>query len=218
MKPATQTLSRKGRRLSQLTAGLPLLPGIRERALTPARAAVASGTFSRVRPGEPGWPSEAQCNEPGQQVGDAPKEVHSPLATCVNAPASAECQQLFKELKNPCFPGDEVGMTQTLGWIDAWTSTTSVYAVATRNTNDVAAAINFACHNNLRLVVKGGGTVIVTLSPRRRKRPLERRRFHETCIRPKPAEQSHPRRPGCPASPFMSHFNDAIQSNSIVVR
>ncbi|HEV7836408.1 MAG TPA: hypothetical protein VGP09_23990 [Caballeronia sp.] len=48
-------------------------------------------------------------------------------------------------------------MTQTLGWIDAWTSTTSVYAVATRNTNDVAAAINFACHNNLRLVVKGGG-------------------------------------------------------------
>jgi len=29
--------------------------------------------------------------------------------------------------------------------------------VAARNTNDVVAAINFACRNNLRLVVKGGG-------------------------------------------------------------
>jgi hypothetical protein len=89
MKPSTQTLSRKRRRLLQFTAGLPFLSGIREPALTPARAAEASSAFSRVRPGEPGWPSEAQWNEPGQQVGDALIEVHSPLATCMNAPASA---------------------------------------------------------------------------------------------------------------------------------
>ena len=122
----------------------------------PARAA-ASNALSRVRPGEPGWPTDAQWNELGQQVGGALVKVQSPLVTCLNAPEGADCQQLFKELKNPYFLGDEAGLTQSLGWVDAWTSMPSVYAVAARNTNDVVAAINFARRNNLRLVVKGGG-------------------------------------------------------------
>ena len=125
--------------------------------LTPSRAAMGPSAPARVRPGDPGWPSDAQWNELGQQVGDALVKVQSPFATCLNSPDSADCQQLFKELKNPYFLGDEVGLTQSLGWVDAWTSTPSVYAVAARNTNDVVAAINFACRNKLRLVVKGGG-------------------------------------------------------------
>jgi len=124
--------------------------------VTSAQAA-ASSAVARVRPGDPGWPSEAQWNELGQQVGDALVKVQSPLLACRNSPDSADCQQLFKELKNPYFLGDEVGLTQNLGWVDAWTSKPSVYAVAARNTNDVVAAVNFACQNNLRLVVKGGG-------------------------------------------------------------
>lgn len=52
---------------------------------------------------------------------------------------------------------DEVGLTQTLGWVDGWTSRPSVYAVAARTTDDVVAAINFAREHNLRLVLKGGG-------------------------------------------------------------
>ena len=67
------------------------------------------------------------------------------------------CEQLFKELKNPYYLGDEVGLTQSLGWVGAWTSEPSVYAVAAKTTNDVVAAVNFARTNNLRLVVKGGG-------------------------------------------------------------
>jgi FAD/FMN-containing dehydrogenase len=157
MKSSTQTLSRKRRRLLQFAAGLPLLSSIWERVLTPALAAVISSTLSRVRPGEPGWPSDAQWNELSQQVGGALVKVQSPLTACANAPDSADCQQLFKEFMNPYFLGDEVGLTQTLGWVDAWTSTPSVYAVAARNTNDVVAAIHFARRNNLRLVVKGGG-------------------------------------------------------------
>ena len=66
----------------------------------PARAA-ASNALSRVRPGEPGWPTDAQWNELGQQVGGALVKVQSPLVTCLNAPEGADCQQLFKELKNP---------------------------------------------------------------------------------------------------------------------
>ncbi|MFT4433810.1 FAD-binding protein [Caballeronia sp. 15715] len=157
MKPSTQSLSRQRRRLLQLAAGLPIFSSIWEPLLTPAHAAVASNALSRVRPGDPDWPSESQWNALGKQVGDALIKVQSPLTACVNAPDSAACQQLFKELKNPYFLSDEVGLTQTLGWVDAWTSTPSVYAVAARNTTDVVAAINFARRNNLRLVVKGGG-------------------------------------------------------------
>ena len=66
-------------------------------------------------------------------------------------------RQVFQALKNPYYLGDEVGLTQTLGWVDAWTSQPSAYAVAARTTADVVAAVHFARENNLRLVVKGGG-------------------------------------------------------------
>ena len=79
----------------------------------------------------------------------------SPTASAV-APTRA-CEQVFKELKNPYYLGDEVGLTQSLGWVEAWTSEPSVYAVAAKTTQDVVAAVNFARTNNLRLVVKGGG-------------------------------------------------------------
>lgn len=141
----------------QLAAGLTLFPGVWNAMLAPARAAASSGTRARVRPGDAGWPSETQWNGLRKQVGDALVKVQSPLTTCLNAPDSADCQQLFKALKNPYFLGDEVGLTQSLGWVDAWTSMPSVYAVAARNTNDVVAAVKFAYRNNLRLVVKGGG-------------------------------------------------------------
>ena len=83
--------------------------------------------------------------------------MRSPLAACVGASSDAACAQVFKELKNPYYLGDEVGLTQSLGWVGAWTSQPSVYAVAAKTTADVVAAVNFARKNNLRIVVKGGG-------------------------------------------------------------
>jgi FAD/FMN-containing dehydrogenase len=64
---------------------------------------------------------------------------------------------LFGRLSNPYYIGDEAGLTQTLGWVDAWTSQPSVYAVAAESTADVVAAVNFARTHNLRVAVKGGG-------------------------------------------------------------
>jgi FAD/FMN-containing dehydrogenase len=75
----------------------------------------------------------------------------------MQAPSSPSCTQIFKELKNPYYLGDEIGLTQSLGWVNAWTSRPSIYAVAAETTDDVVAAVNFARENNLRLVVKGGG-------------------------------------------------------------
>lgn len=113
--------------------------------------------MSRVRPGNPGWPSEASWNKLSQEVEGRLVKVQSPLTACLEEPSSSKYAQIFKELKNPYYLSDEVGLTQTLGWIGAWTSRPSAYAVAAQTTGDVVAAVNFARENNLRLVVKGGG-------------------------------------------------------------
>ena len=113
--------------------------------------------MSRVRPGDPAWPPEAAWNRLDRDVGGRLVPVESPLAACVAAPSSTDCAQLFRSLKNPYYLRDEVALTQTLGWVDAWTSQPSAYAVAARTTGDVVAAVHFARENNLRLVIKGGG-------------------------------------------------------------
>lgn len=143
----------KRRRLVQCAAAVPL--GGPWALLAPARAAPAA---SRVRPGDPDWPSDALWKRFGEQLGgDALVKVQSPFAPCLDAPAGAACTQFFKAVKNPYFLGDEIGLTQTLGWVDAWTSSPSAYAVSARNASDVAAAVDFARKHRLRLVVKGGG-------------------------------------------------------------
>jgi FAD/FMN-containing dehydrogenase len=123
-----------------------------------AAKAAAAFAFRRVRPGDPNWPSDESWAELGRQVGGRLIKVRSPLAACVGAsPEAAVCAQVAKEIKNPYYLGDEVGLTQSLGWVGAWTSQPSVYAVAAESTADVVAAVNFARQNHLRLVVKGGG-------------------------------------------------------------
>lgn len=146
-----------GRRRLLKLASLPLLPD----AVWSATAAVSPSAprrpAPRVRPADAGWPSAARWKELAQQLGDAFVEVHSPLDACLRAPAASDCARVFKNLKNPYFLGEDVALTQSLGWVDAWTSKPSVYAVAARRTADVVAAVNFARENRLRLVVKGGG-------------------------------------------------------------
>jgi FAD/FMN-containing dehydrogenase len=138
-------------------AATPFLTNLctRAHAATPASRAPDSG--ARVRPGDPGWPTADDWSRLNDNVGGQLIKVHSPLAACAATPESPACTEVFKRLKNPYYLGDEVGLTQTLGWVDAWTSQPSVYAVAARATSDVVAAINFARERNLRLVIKGGG-------------------------------------------------------------
>jgi FAD/FMN-containing dehydrogenase len=83
--------------------------------------------------------------------------VNFPLSLFKTDPAGAAAERLSENLRNPYYIGDQPGLTQTLGWVDAWATKPSVYAVAARNVHDIAAAVNFARENDLRLVVKGGG-------------------------------------------------------------
>src|SRR5262249_4941370 len=146
------------RRLLQIVvASIPSLPSIWSWILGPRRSAAATRSLSRVRPADPEWPPEASWDRLSHQIRGKLLKVQLPLAECMEGPSSSSCTQIFKELKNPYYLGDEVGLTQSLGWVDAWTSSPSVYAVAAETTNDVVAAVNFARENNLRLVVKGGG-------------------------------------------------------------
>jgi FAD/FMN-containing dehydrogenase len=62
-----------------------------------------------------------------------------------------------KLLSNPFYVGDQPGLTQSSGWLDAWRSSPSACMVAAESAADVAAAVRFAREHNLRLVVKGRG-------------------------------------------------------------
>jgi FAD/FMN-containing dehydrogenase len=104
--------------------------------------------FHRVRPGDSGWPSAAAWEKLGKQTNGNLVRLQPPFA--------GDNTSVFKNLRNPYFIGDHPELTQTLGWVDAWKSQPSVYAVAAGSTSDVVAAVNFARENRLRLVVKGG--------------------------------------------------------------
>src|SRR3984893_2184017 len=126
---------------------LPILP----------RSLSASTNFRRHRPSDARWPSRSGWKQLDNDVGGNLIPVNFPLAVLKTDPGGAAAKRLSEDLKNPYYIGDQPGLTQTLGWVDAWATKPSVYAVAARNAQDIAQAVNFARENDLRLVVKGGG-------------------------------------------------------------
>ncbi len=123
----------------------------------PFVARANAAPFTRVRPTEPGWPSDGAWQSLDRAIGGRLMKGRSALDVCRTEPAGASCASVFKGLKNPYFIGDDPGLSQTTGWVDAWTSQPSAYVVAARTAADIAAAVNFARDNRLRLVVRGGG-------------------------------------------------------------
>jgi hypothetical protein len=94
------------RRLLQILAALPFARGLFGGSVVAAPAA----PFSRVRPGDPQWPSDEAWEDLGRKLDGQLIKVVSPLSAYFGAPS-----YLAKELKNPYYLGDEVGLTQTLG-------------------------------------------------------------------------------------------------------
>jgi FAD/FMN-containing dehydrogenase len=150
----------KRRNLLHTVAMLPLLFGGFAAPCRPTLAAERSAKrvrSRRVRPSDPAWPSQASWSKLKQDVGGNLTRVQPLFMACATEPKGAECVETLTNSRNPFYLGDQPGGTQVSGWLDAWTPAASAYAVTARNAADVAAAINFARENDLRLVVKGGG-------------------------------------------------------------
>ena len=88
-------------------------------------------------------------------LGDRSITVRSPLAACAEA-GGAGVAALLARCRNPFYLNEEAGLTQTFGWVGAWSTQPSGRAVVARTATDVARAIDFARTAGIRLVVKGG--------------------------------------------------------------
>lgn len=136
------------RRRTFLTAlaGVALLPRFAPSAGgTASSAATAVGRPARwVRPGAPGWPGPGQWAALGDRVGGRLVKVRPAFGVCAPDPGAAACTSLFQNLTDSFYLDQSVNLTQTLGWLDAFTAEPSAYAVLASSSADVAAAVNFA--------------------------------------------------------------------------
>jgi FAD/FMN-containing dehydrogenase len=132
---------------SGAAALLPILP----------RHLSARKNIRRSRPSDATWPSQLAWKQLNEAVSGNLIPVDFPLSLLKTDLSGAAAKQLWKNIRNPYYIGDQPGLTQTLGWVDAWATKPSAYAVAARNANDIAQAVSFARKNELRLVIKGGG-------------------------------------------------------------
>jgi len=126
---------------------LPILP----------RRHSAGAKFRRRRPSDPDWPSQSAWQHLDKRVRGNLIAVDFPVSVLRTDPEGAAATHLARNLRNPYYIADQPGLTQTMGWVDAWVTKPSVYAVAAANADDISEAVNFARENDLRLVVKGGG-------------------------------------------------------------
>jgi FAD/FMN-containing dehydrogenase len=100
----------------------------------------------RVLPGDPDWPSDADWATLASAVGGRLERVAIRVDDADKA-----------RLSNPFYVHDQPQLTQSAGWLDAWTSEPSAYVVRAASAEDVAAAVRFARARRLCLIVKGGG-------------------------------------------------------------
>jgi FAD/FMN-containing dehydrogenase len=146
----------KRRDLLRAAAALPLLSGASAASIDRTKSGIRR-TQRRVRPSDAAWPSQSQWEQLKRDVGGNLIPVRPLFAACAAEPQGSACLDVLKNARNPFYLGDQPAGTQVSGWLDAWTPAASAYAVAARGAADVAAAVNFARVNNVRLVVKGGG-------------------------------------------------------------
>ncbi len=111
-------------------------------------AAAWASAISRPRPGQAGWPSDAEWDALSRATGGRLIPGGRPALETPEARAL---------LANPFYIGDQPGLTESSGWLDAWRSSPSAYVVRAESAADIAAAVRFAGAHNLRLVVKGRG-------------------------------------------------------------
>ena len=131
------------KRRTLLEAGLALAGT----AVLPSTATWAASP-NRSRPGLQSWPTASDWASLAHAVGGRLAPATLP---------NLDDPDARKLLANPFYIADQPGLTESSGWMDAWRSSPSAYAVTAQSSGDVIAAVNFAREHNLRLVIKGRG-------------------------------------------------------------
>src|SRR5215510_13743381 len=89
-----------------------LLPGLSSTILGSAENLLKNpGNIRRVRPSDPAWPSPQKWEALSNQVNGNLIKIESPFTTCNNGTNNAACEEIFKNLKNPYFIGDNPALT-----------------------------------------------------------------------------------------------------------
>lgn len=104
-----------------------------------------------IREKEGTWPTAEAWQALNEQVEGRLIKVASPLET------PTAIQHLLQKLQNPFAIQEYPWGTQSTGWMHAWSTEASSYAVAAGNANDIIAAVKFARKYRLKLVIKGTG-------------------------------------------------------------
>jgi hypothetical protein len=138
--------------LRGLGAAAALLP------LGQTRTLAAPSSMPRVRPGDPDWPSPATWEQLNRAAEGRLVKVDPLLAACREQPGSGACEALLPNLRNPYFLGEQPAGTESSGWIDAWQSSPSAYAIPAQSAADVVAAVNFVVHTDCAWSSKAAAT------------------------------------------------------------
>lgn len=111
----------------------------------------------RCQPDQPCWPDKTVWKEFRGKLSGRLIQPSIVLESCYKDANSKDCTKTLKNIHNPFYNENISGGTQSQGWMDAWNSQPSVYAVEATDAHDVATAVNFAREHNLRVVIKGTG-------------------------------------------------------------
>jgi FAD/FMN-containing dehydrogenase len=100
---------------------------------------------------------ELDVGQLAERVGDRLLRVVSALRPCQLDSSSPACSAVLQAVANPYFLQEDPGGFQTTGWLGAFVTQPSLYAVAAETPEDIAAAVTFARDRQARVVIKGTG-------------------------------------------------------------
>jgi len=126
-------------------------------ATSPPAAALAATPMVWCRPAEPCWPSSQDWQQLASHLHGKLEQPRSPIEACQHDAASTACTAAQRAVTNPYFLEDQLGATQSAGWLDAWLPVLSPYAIVAQDAGDVAAGVRFAVAHRLRIAIKATG-------------------------------------------------------------
>ena len=95
-------------------------------------------------------PSSADWAALNQSVGNRLIRSGNPFAGCTGDSSTPACKELLKIFQNPYLIQQHPWGTQSIGWMNAWTTAASPFVIEAQKTEDIVAAVNFAREHQLK--------------------------------------------------------------------